>query len=456
MTETSEPSVRQLFDELFLRLGGAEVLYCVLRNYEDLPERIGNDIDMLVHPKHVKAFRRCLLRAAQDTGWVLIKKPSRFGFESFWFKKVSAHEFVEIDVWVILHWRSIPWSSSEWILENRKRVKEFYVPSAVAEAGTLLVKDVIQTGAIKPKYLKKIREVALKKPETFREYFHWPLGKRVAAWLSENTQKGAWETIEQRRIKIRLGAIAQSFRRSPWAPFLNVGRFLWGHVWSRLARPNGIFVALIGPDGSGKTTVVQGLRGSMRPLFRDHHHYHGRFEVLPRLAAFRDLAFGAIGRKPSESSKNKLLSSGNIPKPGLGRVLLHVTYYSLDYFLGHWIIRKAQARGDIIIFDRYFYDWFIHSYFDRTPEWLLPFLKFILPRPDLVVFLRNSPDIIRGRKPELAADEIANQNARCRKIVGSIPYAMTVSTDMPPATVVWEISNKVFEIMIARQKTQPS
>lgn len=86
----------------------------------------------------------------------------------------------------------------------------------------------------------------------------------------------------------------------------------------------------------------------------------------------------------------------------------------------------------------------------HPPRWLLPVVKFILPRPDLVIYLANSPEEVHRRKPELTVEQIAEQNRKCREIVQNMSYAMTVSTEQSPGEVARVIADRIVKIMKKR------
>jgi thymidylate kinase len=125
-------------------------------------------------------------------------------------------------------------------------------------------------------------------------------------------------------------------------------------------------------------------------------------------------------------------------------------YYSWDYLLGRWIIGRAKTHGDLVVFDRYFYDWFIHSCYERIPRWLFPFFRRVFPRPDVVVHLCNDPETVHRRKPELTVRQIEEQNRRCAGIVAVLPYAMTVVTDSGLDRTVEQIREAVVTVMRSR------
>ncbi len=450
----NESTTYQLLENLFFQLDSKDIIYCVLHSYQELPEYVQNDVDLLVHPKQVVSFRQCLLDTAEKLGWRLVKTPSRFSFHSFWLKNSSRYEFIQIDVWSMIHWKSVPWADTNAVLRNRKRFRTFYTPGFADEAAYLLIKDVIAGKKIKPKYLDTIKQAIQKEPLTFEIFLQWGFGKKVAAWIVQQASHENWELIEKKRVKICLGAIKQRFWKNSFSFLCNFSYFLWGHFISRVAKDNGFFLALIGPDGSGKSTVAEDLGEHLKPLFRKRVCYHGHFGLLPELKVYRNFLFKMIKEKPPDQSKTGTYEANNAPPHGLLRTLIYVFYYSLDYFLGHRIIRRFQAIGDLVVFDRYFYDWFIQEYYGRAPRWLLSILKCILPRPDLVVYLSNLPGEVHRRKPELTVGQIELQSQECRKIIKNMAYGMTVSTEQPPDKVAHIISKRVVKIMTERYQRE--
>jgi len=444
------PQLRYFLEELFSRLDEEAVLYCVLRNYESLPEHVGNDIDVLVHQDHIGIFRDCLLSAAKTSGWLLVKNPSRFAFESFWFRNPRVGKFVQIDVWAVLHWKGIAWGETGWILRNRKRLRKFFIPSPAVEAGVLLIKDVIEGGIIKTKYHEIIQRTAQQELEAVREFLAWSLGEDIAAWLSEKSQEQQWENIEQARTKIRLAVIKRAFYRNPLSVILNFARFLWGHLRARFAKPAGMFVVFVGPDGSGKSTVADRLDKSLAKLFSKREYYHGHFGILPELKVFRNFFLRLLGKKLPEPPVSEYVQVENPRANGFFRALMYVCYYSLDYFVGYLVVNKACAYGDLIIFDRYFYDFFIQPQFRLVPERILLTISKLLPHPDILLYLKCEPKEIHKRKPELALEEIDRQQKVIEAVLLPQKNCYMIETSENPDETVSRICGLISEHMQRR------
>ena len=85
----------------------------------------------------------------------------------------------------------------------------------------------------------------------------------------------------------------------------------------------------------------------------------------------------------------------------------------------------------------------------RLPHWLLRFLSWFIPKPDLVVFLDADAESIYQRKNELTIEEIERQQAIIKKICKWLPNCISIDTRMGISQTVKQvhaaISTKIAE-----------
>lgn len=437
---------------LFSLLEKEGVLYCILRDYEGLPDIIGNDVDLLVDPQHIDSFHNCLKTTAVSGSWKLLRNSVRYKFQSYWLTSPDNTSVIHLDAWLTLHWKGISFAQTSVILRKRKRYKNFYIIDPEIETGTYIIKDLIQNGNIKEKYKSLVKESTTIASNEVFDFLKWPMGDRLASLLLEKSAKGAWDEINSLCGAVRRASVFRAFLRNPGFPIFGFFGFLIGHIRAFFGRRNGFYIVLIGPDGSGKSTIANNLAQLLEKLFGHCQYYHGQFGLLPELKTFKNICLKLVGNKPPVQPTPGTYAAHNLPRYNMVRILFHVLYYSLDFFIGHLLIRRHQSIGNLIISDRYFYDWFIPAHFDRTPRWFLPVLKTVLPRPDLIVFLENDPDIIHKRKPELTIEQIKEQSDRCASIISKITYGITVSTKHPIDISVSEICSHIRTIMEKRNQ----
>ena len=183
----------------------------------------------------------------------------------------------------------------------------------------------------------------------------------------------------------------------------------------------GKFIVLVGPDGTGKTTVAQAIREMQGDRYAGIHCFHWRPGLLPvpgRRTTAADT--GQAGAPPRDFKYGTMLS------------LLRFFYYLTDFVLGYWLeIRPRLRRGELVIGERWYYDVIVHPqrYAFRLPTWLLNAGGLLVPGPDISILLYGDPDKIHARKPELSADEISQYISALRKVLPRPPGSMAVATD---------------------------
>ena len=157
------------------------------------------------------------------------------------------------------------------------------------------------------------------------------------------------------------------------------------------APPRGRVLSVVGPDGVGKSTLIDRL---MLGRFASVPVKHMRWpSVLPR----RSRGQGPV----TEPHKN--------PPYSRPVSLLKTTYVFLDYCAG-WLfrVRPHVRRGGWVLIQRGWWDMAVDPLryrLDVPSTWLMRLGRF-LPVPDLILVLEAPTITIRERKEELSAAEL--------------------------------------------------
>lgn len=193
----------------------------------------------------------------------------------------------------------------------------------------------------------------------------------------------------------------------------------------RLIKPTGLFVVLLGPDGCGKSTLAAAISDHLSRCYRRVWRFHWRPGLLPKLSR------GATNPPPSQ-----LAEPPREAKYGTCVSLARYLYYLADFIAGYWVpIYFRKAATTLVIGERWHYDVIVNPqrYGFRLPQWLLRMGQLFIPRPNLVLLLTASPEVIHSRKPELTTAEIQAQIEGFRKIFAHNAGAVEVNTgaEMP-------------------------
>lgn len=165
----------------------------------------------------------------------------------------------------------------------------------------------------------------------------------------------------------------------------------------------GRVIAVLGPDGSGKSTFADALvAGPLghEPVMRLHH----------RPGAF-------VAKSPSATPVTEPHAGDPYP-----RVLAaaKLAFLFLDFRLGWWTrIRPFVQRGGWVVWERPWWDISIDPTRYRLQGWsgAARALGAGLPVPDLVIVLEAPVDVLLARKREVSEAELMRQTEELRHVV---------------------------------------
>jgi ABC-type dipeptide/oligopeptide/nickel transport system ATPase component len=189
-------------------------------------------------------------------------------------------------------------------------------------------------------------------------------------------------------------------------------------IWGRRAPGGGVVIALVGVDGSGKSTATTNICRWLGPEIDVLKVYFGTGDGAPSLvlAPFKALA-GLVARfiktKPKGASHGQI--SDRPPGP-VYSFLFAVWAIAVALDKRHKLIQiqRAARRGFIVVTDRYpqdeierFNDGPLLHRLPWTPVWLRRFEASVYMRarrapPDLVIKLHVGADAVARREPEMS------------------------------------------------------
>lgn len=190
-----------------------------------------------------------------------------------------------------------------------------------------------------------------------------------------------------------------------------------------LPRTDGLFLAFLGPDGVGKTTTINLVAESLKPIFGDQHLFHWRPQLIKPRTTDEELKIN--------DGWTSLNRHGDPPRGTLVS-LLRLGGVFADYWLGqHKVVRPVLRRGGLVVFDRYYHDILVDSrrYRYGGPKWLLKSLKPLLPQREIFfVVLDAEEGAILTRKQEVTSEELRSQRKKYAALARSL-HGLHVRTD---------------------------
>lgn len=427
--KTSADFLTSFFD--YLNKNGE---YAVLRNFEGLPAHNNSrDIDIIIEPTTYKGLKGKLIALIEQEGWKIIT-------------------YLNSD-------RLITWVCA--CVDNESHTEivqfDFFFHTSLFGVTFLEAKDFLKTrqfnGAIyyvnkEYEFLDKYmydRAIGVAYPEKYKR-------TREAVENSNEVKNVLKKTFDSNSInecdktsgkKLLLKAWKQNLLSNPFRTVGRMLKFEYYHIRNYVRSNTGFSVGFTGPDGSGKTTVIDLLLERLSPVFRTaHKYYHFRPALFGNLG---EVAHSAGLKKEVDRDYSKPHRGG---KTGTFSSLARLLYYSLDYVVGYFVKVKTVTRiTRIVIFDRYYTDIICDSRRSRiylNYKFLYNFGKLFIPSLDYNILLTADTDTILARKKELDEEGIRMINGKIDYLSDKKGYKKILN-EQTPEVAVTEILNYIFE-----------
>lgn len=399
--------------ELFGELEKSAVHYAVMRNYECLPFSVaGSDLDILIDPKQEKLARKCIHTAMEAAGGVPIGCVNTVGlFKVFAFGKPCRPDDewwglrMDITFGMIYAGTLNIVAESIWS-DNVEEHNGVRVLSKDLAAVIGVIKELLYNNKLPRRYLDASFEVA-SDPNRWSSILSAlsPMGKEVLGIVGKLCLEKPNNNVVVKDAKlIRRSLEYRALWNSPFSYLIKKVMYYSSRA-IRLIKPPGKMVAILGTDGSGKSTVIEAIK----PVLMNATHgaltvEHLRPRMLAPMGSYKQGGVEEVGRvnQPHGSSPSGYLVS-----------MIRLTYYLMDYVIGFWVRVRPQISKSptIFLFDRYAYDLLIDPKRLRInlPTWVLRIFTLLVPRPDLIICLHGDPEVLAARKKELPLSEVRRQ-----------------------------------------------
>jgi thymidylate kinase len=404
---------------LFGALDDDRLVWCLLRGEADLAAPEG-DVDLLVAPADLPR----LGRLAAEHGFASVPAWG-YGSHAFFVGYDAPRDlWIKLDVVTELAFGrnyALATGAEADCLARRKRVDGLPVLSDDDAFWTLLLHRLLDKGDVGARDAARLpvlaegarTDSALARTVDSLCPPGWSARSIVAAvshgeWASLATLGDPLAVAWRRRGRaaVRRRTAANSVRR--WA-----GKVL------RLTRRRGLRVAVLAPDGAGKSTLAKGVeKGFYFPV--------------------RSISMG-LYQVPRPRGRHHL--------PGLG-LISQLARQWRGWLQGAY----HQRRGRLVLFDRYPYDALLPTRFRyrrlaRARRWLL---AHACPAPELVVLLDAPGEVLYERKGEKTPELLERQRRAYRALLSRLPRAVIVDASREVEDVRPEVTAIVWREYVRR------
>jgi hypothetical protein len=416
MNPSASTPLARLLHPFFADLEREGTRYCVLRGFDALPDATRNDVDLAVDAVSLPRVVELAHGAARASDWLVVGGDTQPGFQRLLlFHPEHEGGVLPIDLCTDHVIWGMRYADADAVLGSSRAHGVFRVARPGCEAAVSLLKGLVRHGVVKARedHRARLRTCIQEDADGFRLCAEPQLGPALCDELIYACLRADFRNVESRAGAIRrtLARRAGVLRVATFAARAAVRtRLLPLRRRGGLEFRGGLFLCLLGPDGSGKTSFSRALEERIGGLFAETEQFHSLAGVLPKLKGLKKLWYGLRGRNLPDSPLKGVKQPGVVarPLPAL-RSATYVVYYGIEYFLYRLLVWRKLRHNHLVIFDRYFYDYYLMRLHRNAPRFLLDLFARVIARPDVLFVMLADPEAIFRRKPELTPEEIARQ-----------------------------------------------
>ena len=404
----------------FAALDDAGIAWCLLRGEARLADPTG-DVDLLVAQRDLSRLNAVLASA----GFLAAPSWGKGAHRGYIGRDAATDRFFELDVESSVEFGPSGHFTVNWlrpalrtaaaaaVLASRRRRGPLAVPSADDAFWALLLHCIVDKGAVADRHAARLAELAAEaRPDGVLGRIvtaHCPPGWDAARVL-KTARDGDWPALVTLGHRLprataagRVAALGRGLRR-----------LVAGVSRSR----RGLSVAVLGPDGAGKSTLTRGIAASFGLPARIV--YMGLWQGEDGTARPLPVAAVAAARRPFRSWRRVALTCWH------------------------------QAGGRLVVFDRHPYDALLPP---APPHVALKRLFFsvlarTVPAPSLVLVLDVPAEVAARRRPEEDPAALAAARTAYLALAKRLPRAVVLDADHPPETLRAAAVDRIWQAVL--------
>jgi len=415
--------------------------YCVVGRTDELPGKITSDIDIVIDDDSMMVFYHHLLEFSRRNSLKLVQvlqhEQSGYYYVLAWKDSDGKPKFLHPDVCGNYYRNGRLFLTADNILSSRipaidemGKEKGFFVADASKEFIYYLVKK-IDKQKLDEEHGNHLSSVWRKATDKCNKEIERFWSNEKSKLLRQAAGEGDW--VEVRKI---LPALQKSLHSQlPSNPIKS-----WIREFIRLALrilfPTGLHIVFLGPDGSGKSSIIDRIVPDLAPAFRKTAYFHLR---------------PGLGIKKNDG-KPVVDPHGQHPRSVIASVS-KVIYFGFDYVVGWWLtVWPKSVRSTLVVFDRYYHDMLVDPkrYRYGGPMWLARCVGKLIPKPDIWILLDAPPEVLQERKQEVPFEETARQRMEYLKLVKSMENGIVIDASQGLDDVVGDVNTAILNFMAER------
>lgn len=421
----------ELFNKLIVLIQKYSIPYAIVGRTEEYPTNIGSDIDIVIPRNRISDFHRMIWEIEDENTKVV----QMFQHEIVAFYYVVFHFdgneriYIQPDVCTDYYRKGRLLLTADYLLQGYREATQggFNVLSSEKEFIYYLLKKIDkrklskeQFGHIRYSYLEN-RDAAKTEASAF--------------WMDDDSSI-IFQSLDKNDYELMLSnleRLQEGIHSSHRKRMSDIVKDIY-LKFSRIIKPTGFVIAVMGPDGSGKTTVMNQFKKDIEPAFRRIQQFH--LFPIPQTGKEQ------VNENPHGKKKRGFILS-----------FMKLIYFILIYTLGYLkLVAPKKIRSTLTIFDRYYDDILVDPirYRNGTLPFVVKIFRLFIPKPELWFFLDCPTDVIQARKSEVSPEETERQRKTYLRLAETKKNSIILNTNRDVKEISIEACRCICDILNKR------
>ena len=252
------------------------------------------------------------------------------------------YEWNQVDLLPVFEWNGLSYLDTDRFWKGVQKGDDGIPrPRLAHDALIAWMTGVLGGKSFKDRYSPMITSALTEDGVEFRECLREAFGKGWAEILEDWMKAGDPGKAAQHADGLRRALFAKQMRNSPGKCLAGQGTHWWTEFRHHL-KPPYPWVAILGPDGSGKSSVIEGVQEKLKARRIGIKMIHWSPRIL---------------RKGQEAPGGVVPDPHSSPPRGLLMSTLKLGLITAEWVFGSsWYVRHPRAKSKLLVSDRYYND----------------------------------------------------------------------------------------------------
>lgn len=422
-----------LFNKLIGLIDQHNIPYALVGRTEGYPENIGSDVDIVIPRDCIADFHKMIWNIEdKDTKIIQMFQHEIVAFFYIVFHfDGNTRLFIQPDVCTDYYRKGRLLLTADYLLYGKRNAEQggFYVLAPEKEFLYYLLKKVDKR-SLSAEQFEHIRH-------SFMQNQKAAMSEATHFWSDDDLKiiKTSMENNDYKMLGHNLAKLQDGIHSSHRKQYLDIIKNVHLKI-NRILKPTGFTIAIMGPDGSGKTTVMNQFKKDIEPAFRRIQQFH--LYPVPQTGG------EIVNTDPHGKTKRAFILS-----------VLKLCYILFIYRIGHTrLVMPKKIRSTLTIFDRYYDDILVDPvrYRNGTPDWIVKMIGWFIPKPELWFFLDCPTEVIQARKSEVTPEETERQRHAYLKLASTKKNSLVLNTNRKVEDISIDACRFICELLNKRAK----